>query len=126
MKPLLPIFIAALFAASCQGPAAEDVALCRDTIQRLCAQPVCDEVTTTLAVPPTADCQATLQARTGCGADDFAFGAANAPTRERFLDCRVPLMRNGNTVGTPPACDDVFEAFDRCPDFASFFGGRPE
>ena len=111
---LLPGLV--LGAAACEGPSAPDVAVCRDTIERLCAPPPCGAVN----APQPAQCQSQLLAQTGCGADDFTF---QSPDRERFLRCRLPLLRAGPSPEDHPACDDVTEVFDRCPDVKAFFLG---
>lgn len=115
--------IVLLFSAlcACAGPEAPDSAVCADVIERLCAQPVCAAVTRELDL--TGSCEPTLFANTGCGSEDFAF---TTPTRERFLACRLPLLRAGAERGQPPACDDVDEAFGQCPDVVTFLnGGAP-
>lgn len=112
------IFFLALFAA-CAGPPAPDAALCADYIQRLCAAPVCEAVTRELAV--TADCEATLLANTRCDDPAFAF---SSPSRERVLECRMPLLREGDTRGQHPACEDVSESLTACPDLVRFLNGE--
>lgn len=120
MKPvaLLSFFLAL---TACHGPAADDSAVCQDVIVRLCSNPRCEVVTQSLNV--TNACIDELQVRTGCANVDFAFGENGAPTRERFLECRVPIIRAGDSKQTAPLCDDVSEAFDRCDDMVRFFKG---
>ncbi len=110
--------VAALFAA-CAGPPASDAEVCRDLVRRLCLPERCSIVDSELSVG--SDCEATLLARTGCGDDDFQF---SEPSRPRFLECRLPLLRRGAHVEQHPACEDVEESFDRCPDVVRFLGGR--
>ncbi len=118
MRLALPTALVLLCA--CQGPPAPDAALCRDVIQRLCLSPVCGVTQTQLQ--PGDSCDATLTARTGCGNDDFAF---TTPTRDRFLECRLPLVRLSTSHLVPPGCDNVAEMFSSCPDVVRFFGGTP-
>lgn len=103
----------------CVGPAAPDPDLCRDTIHRLCLPPVCADVTGRVAVD-AGTCEETLLTRTGCGSDGFKFVT---PTRERFIECRVPLVRAGVERDTAPDCNDVLDAFNACPDLVHFLGG---
>jgi len=72
-------------------------------------------------LPPGLDCEATLLARTGCGAEEFTF---SSPTRERVLDCREPLIRVGTTTERPPSCEDTFQFVVDCPDVMTFFRGE--
>lgn len=119
MRRLLPVIF--LLVVDCAGPEASDSALCQDVVTRLCRSPVCESVPQRLSVE-AATCQETLLARTGCGADSFAF---TTPSRVQFLDCRVPLLRQGASQGVSPSCADVDELFLDCPDVVRFFGGRP-
>jgi hypothetical protein len=105
----------------CAGPEAPDAAVCQDVVTRLCRGPVCESVTGRLSVD-AATCQETLLARTGCGRDSFAF---ETPSRVQFLDCRVPLLRQGASQSVRPSCADVDELFLDCPDVVRFFGGTP-
>ena len=117
-----PILLAAL-AVACAGPEAPDAAVCQDSIHRLCLAPVCSRVVDTLAVTGDASCETTLLQRTGCGDAAFTF---TTPTRERFLECRSPLLRGGPDRNDRATCADVEESFDRCPDVVTFFnGGTP-
>lgn len=118
MRLALPT--ACLLLAACQGPPAPDAALCRDVISRLCLGPVCD--VTTQQLRPGDACQDTLTARTGCGNDDFTF---TTPTRDRFLECRQPLVRLSSSHLVPPGCENVAEMFSSCPDVVKFYGGSP-
>ncbi len=105
---------------ACSGPAAPDAALCQDVITRMCLARTCPDVSDQLALG-TNDCEATLLERTGCGADDFAF---SEPTRERILSCRLPLVRQSTDPNRAPACEDVAEVVQSCPDVINFLGGR--
>lgn len=118
MRPFLPL-VAAVALGACGGPPAPDVALCRDAIDRLCAQPRCPRVD---ALAVGADCVATLLSRSGCGDDAFTFTAIS---RARFLECRAPLVRASAAAGARAACPDVDEAFDRCPEMGELFGRGP-
>ena len=121
MASILRLFVLssmAILASACAGEPAPDPILCRDTIDRLCPASPCASVNSLL--PPGANCRATLLQRTGCGADAFAF---TAPTRERFLECREPLVRRSAAVGATATCAEVEEAFGNCPDFVEFLGG---
>ena len=116
---VLGVVVGAAFA--CQGPPAEDAAICQDIVNRLCAEPLCDVVTEELKVG--ASCLDDLAARAGCGSEGFAFGEQGRPTRERILECRLPLVRGGDSTTRAPTCDQVEESFLRCPDFLRFFDG---
>lgn len=107
--------------AGCVGPPAPDAELCRDVIVRLCAEPPCVSAATRLALPAM-DCEATLEARAGCGATDFAF---TTPTRERVLECRLPLVRESPDRSAHPSCEYVDETVRNCPDLVVFLGGTP-
>lgn len=104
---------------ACSGPEAPDAAVCRDVVTRLCQTSACPGVAEQL--PPGLDCEATLLARTGCGAEEFTF---SSPTRERVLDCREPLIRVGTTTERPPSCEDTFQFVVDCPDVMTFFRGE--
>lgn len=107
--------------AACSGPPAPDAALCQDVVTRLCLTSACPGVSAQLS--PGLDCEATLLERTGCEAEDFAF---STPTRERFLTCREPLLRQGITTEQAPACSDTLEFLSECQDVVGFFrGGQP-
>lgn len=110
--------MAVLLLSSCVGPEAPDAAVCRDLIHRLCLMPVCSPVV--LFITPGNSCDATLLANTGCLAEDFVF---TSPTREKFLSCRVPVIRGAANVEAHPACTDVSESFERCPDVVRFLSG---
>ncbi|MCP3139173.1 hypothetical protein [Pyxidicoccus xibeiensis] len=107
--------------AACSGPDAPDAAVCQDVVIRLCQTAACPGVSDGLGVP--IPCESTLLERTGCGAEEFTF---STPTRERFLDCREPLLSRGTTTERPPACEDTTRLLTTCPDVADFFrGGQP-
>ena len=109
-----------LLGLSCVGPEAPDVAICRDVIQRLCNPPRCSS-TSVLNIDTA--CDITLQQRTGCDNDDFAF---SAPTRDRVLECRVGLVRAGTNTSTHPDCLDVDTMLTECPDVTRWLQGvRP-
>src|SRR5687767_13582951 len=101
--------------AGCNGEPAPDAAVCRDFIHRICIAPICEVVTQSLT--PGESCDEDLIARTGCGADDFAFAAFS---RDRFLECRLPLMRAGASREAKPSCDDVEQSQEICPDVWAF------
>ncbi|MGQ0503895.1 MAG: hypothetical protein ACT4TC_01095 [Myxococcaceae bacterium] len=110
-----------LFTA-CSGPLASDAAICRDWIARVCAAPRCEQVTISLEVGD--DCSEVLLARSGCAAEGFTFTSV---MRERFLNCRLPLLRGGRTEPVAPDCIDLSQAFDQCTDVTRIFadGGTP-
>ncbi|MFL5349058.1 MAG: hypothetical protein ACJ8AT_30025 [Hyalangium sp.] len=105
---------------ACSGPAAPDAALCQDVITRMCLARPCPGVNEQLALGNN-DCQSTLLARTGCGAEEFAF---SEPSRDRILSCRLPLVRQSTDPNRAPACEDVAEVLQSCPDVINFLGGR--
>jgi hypothetical protein len=106
---------------SCSGPAASDAALCRDVAHRLCIPPICDEVTTKFAI--VGDCETFMVAHAACGDETFMF---KPPLdRDTFLNCRLPLLRNGDNVDTAPDCLDVGQTFDACPALVQLYGGTP-
>ncbi len=119
-SPVRSILAAVLLLSGCEGPEAPDAAVCRDVITRLCLGPVCGVVEAQLRVDAMT-CEATLTARTGCGSDAFGFAA---PSRAQFLDCRVPLLRQGSSTRVKSSCDDVAQAFTACPELVTFFGGQ--
>jgi hypothetical protein len=104
-----------VLAAACNGPPAPDAAVCQDFIHRICIQPICSAVTSNIIL--TGDCETTLLARTGCSADSFTF---TTPDRDRFLACRLPLLRAGDAPDTPPNCDDVQDVMTTCLDVVNF------
>jgi hypothetical protein len=116
--PPLLLLAASLGTAACYGPEAPDADVCADYIHRVCLPPRCAEVDTRLNVGAT--CEAVLLQRTACSNPEFAF---TAPTRERFLECRVPLLRQGASREQHPACTDVVESLDTCPELVSFLNG---
>lgn len=106
-----------LACGACVGPPAPDAAICRDVIHRICLTPRCSS---TSALNVTTGCDQELQQRTGCDSDDFEF---TAPTRERVLECRLPLLRSGNNTETHPDCLDVDQLLSECPDVTRFLQG---
>ena len=115
------LFLLGLLAlAACSGPDAPDAAVCEDMIHRLCHAPLCPNVATTFNV--SADCDATLLARSGCGAPGFQF---TTPSRQRVLDCRAPLLRNGDGTNDVASCSDIDDTL-ACQDVVSLLnGGAP-
>lgn len=117
------VFWPLLCLAACSGPDAPDAAVCQDVVTRLCQTSACPGVAERL--PQDRACEPALLERTGCGAEDFAF---SVPSREKVLDCRVPLTRRGTSTERPPLCEDVSEFLASCPDVADFYfggGGAP-
>jgi hypothetical protein len=113
---LLPL----LALLACVGPPASDGELCHDTLQRLCQARACPGASESLALPAE-DCAGQLAARTGCAGEGFSF---TTPTRERFLVCRTPLVRTSTQVGATPACEEVAEVVEECPDVVAFLKGE--
>jgi hypothetical protein len=113
------VFLALVLLAACSGPEAPDAALCRDVIHRICRPALCSVVTDKLGVGN--DCEATLTGRTGCDVDTFAF---TTPSRARVLDCRDPLLRNGDGVDDVASCQDIADTLS-CADLVTFLGGTP-
>lgn len=109
-----------IWVSACSGPPAPDSALCQDVITRMCLSRTCEGVNEQLALG-SMDCQSTLEERTGCGAEEFAF---STPSRERVLRCRLPLVRQGTDPNKAPRCEDVDEVLEDCPDLTGFLGGR--
>ncbi len=105
---------------SCAGPDAPDVAVCRDLVRRVCVAPRCAEVVAALGVDE--GCEAVTLSRTGCDSEAFVFGSF---TRERALECRLPLIRSGNDDASAPSCAEIEEAFTRCPELPAFLGAKP-
>ena len=118
MARLAPLFL--LWLVSCSGPPAGDGAVCRDVIHRLCNQPRCAQVEAALGV--TDNCEPITLDRTGCTTDDFGF---STPSRDHFLSCRIPLLRNGTWVEAIPDCNDVTDFLTGCPDVVNFLKGVP-
>lgn len=116
MRAAISLFV--LLLLSCQGPDAPDVAVCRDYIHRLCLPMVCSPVVTLF--PNSTNCESSLQTVTGCSAEEFVF---TSPTRARFLNCRLALLRAGDSVEAHPNCEDVAESFERCPDVVKMLKG---
>jgi hypothetical protein len=107
-------------AAGCNGPPAPDGAVCEDFIHRFCIQPLCPPVA---VLVPSGDCETVLLSQTGCSNPGFTFTTI---TRDRFLSCRLPLLRAGSSSETPPNCDDVQDIFNTCPDVIAFLKGTPD
>lgn len=107
------------FVLACTGPEAPDDALCQDVITRMCLARTCEGVNEALGLG-SQDCQATLLGRTGCWAEDFTF---SEPSRERILHCRLPLVSQSTDPGRAPACEDVAQVMQTCPDVIDFLGG---
>ncbi|HEY8206820.1 MAG TPA: hypothetical protein VIG99_05015 [Myxococcaceae bacterium] len=118
---LAGVFGAAAIAAGCSGPPAPDAAICRDVIHRLCLPQRCTAVTLTLEVNDS--CEADLLARTHCSRDDFEF--PDPPGRDRVLDCRLPLLREGLGSEQHPACPDVTDMLEVCPDLVAWLKEGP-
>lgn len=108
-----------LLLASCAGQPAPDSELCRDLAERVCSMPPCGSATLQLNLP-TDDCVNTVVVRAGCADPAFAF---TTPSRERILDCRLPLVRESDARGAHPRCEYVDEALRNCPDLATFLRG---
>lgn len=107
-----------LLALGCEGPPAPDGAVCRDFIHRVCIQPICPSVQA--LIPGAQSCAEQLETKAGCLTDEFQF---SSPTRERFLSCRLALLRESPNVEAHPSCDDVAEMFTRCPDVVRMLQG---
>lgn len=116
------VFWPLLCLVACSGPDAPDAAVCRDVITRLCQAATCPGVAERL--PSDEACEPALLARTGCGAEDFAF---SVPSRQEVLDCREPLLEESPTSDIPPTCEDATRLLRECPAVADFFigGGQP-
>lgn len=115
------VVLVVLLSSACVGPDAPDVEVCRDVIERFCAAGSCTSLSTRLSLP-TMDCVSTLEQRTGCSKPDFLF---STPDRATVLNCRLPLVRAGETRGTVPSCDDADETVRNCPSLVTFLGGTP-
>ena len=119
VRAALPLLLSL---SACVGPPAPDPELCRDVIERVCAsRSGCSPATTRLNLPAE-DCVATLATRAGCDAAEFTF---TTPSRDRVLECRLPLVRESTTRGAAPSCDYVDETLRLCPDLVTFLGGTP-
>jgi len=103
--------------AACSGPDAPDVAVCRDMIHRLCLPTLCTATSTTFAVAEST-CEADLLSRSGCDVDTFTF--PDPPGRQRMLECRLALLRVGDSPEQHPDCADVGDFVTICGDVASF------
>ncbi len=110
--------LSCLSLSACMGPPAPDVDVCRDAIHRLCIPDVCPSVVPLFSID---SCETTLRANTGCGSDTFTF---TTPTREKFIDCRIALLRAGENSEVHPDCDDVAATFEACPEIARFYAGK--
>ncbi|MGV3619179.1 MAG: hypothetical protein ACO1OB_00100 [Archangium sp.] len=119
MKLRSVMFVGAVLSSACVGPEAPDVELCRDIIGRLCLQPYCAGAQSRLNLPAE-NCEVELRTRTGCGEETFTF---ETPTRQRVLECRLPLVRDSSNRSAAPRCDYVDETLRNCPDLVSFLGG---
>lgn len=122
MFSLVRVALLLLSLSACVGPPAPDSELCRDVIERVCASRSGCSIAATRLDLPAEDCVATMAARTGCDVADFAF---SSPSRDRVLECRLPLVRETTTRGAAPSCDFIDETFRLCPDLVTFFGGKP-
>lgn len=107
-----------LILAACQGPDAPDSAVCRDFIHRVCIAPVCPAVVSLF--PAGVSCEATLQTTSGCINEDFAF---TTPTRDRFLSCRLVLLRGDEGAQAHPDCQQLSDAFGHCADVVRMIQG---
>lgn len=107
---------------ACAGPPAPDGAICRDMIHRICIPPKCSSVSNLNLDGGTgnASCESILQVRTGCDSDDFEF---TTPSRDRVLECRVPLLRAGKDIEQHPDCLDVDQLIYECQDVTRFLQG---
>jgi hypothetical protein len=121
MRAWLTGMLGAAIAAGCSGPPAPDGEICKDVIHRLCLPELCPAAVVALGVG--ANCEADLLARTRCYADDYAFPESLG--RERVLDCRRPLLREGLELERHPACQDVADVMDFCPDVVAWLTETP-
>jgi hypothetical protein len=64
---------------------------------------------------------ATVTTRAGCG---FDFTFTDRMARARWLDCRLPLVRETDVRGAAPRCEYVDESLRNCPDMVSFLRGE--
>jgi hypothetical protein len=103
------------------GPAAPDDELCRDVIERVCAANTCGSAVLQLSLPAE-DCVTTVATRSGC--NDLSFTFAAPLTRTRWIDCRLPLVRESEIRGAAPRCEYVDETIRNCPDVVSFLRGQ--
>lgn len=115
------LLLMVLAVLGCDGPAASEGALCRDVAERLCIAPVCTSVTQAFA--PRNDCVLQLETHAGCISDDFSW--PSPLTRDRVLECRLPLVRVSSSQKVAPGCDNVAESLRACPDLVRFYGGTP-
>jgi hypothetical protein len=104
--------------SSCVGPPAPDVAICRDLIHRITLSPRCSS--TAVLNLPDQGAESALLVRTTCQDDAFEF---STPSRDRVLECRAPLVRNGIATDTHPDCLDVDQLLTECPDVTRFLQG---
>lgn len=115
------LFFFPLLLTACVGPPAPDAELCRDVIGRLCAARTCSTVEARLT-PPEVGCELELERRSGCDDPSFQF---TSPSRERVLECRLPLVRESDNRAATPSCEFVDESLRVCPDLVSLLGGKP-
>ncbi|MFT3714114.1 MAG: hypothetical protein QM817_41155 [Archangium sp.] len=106
--------------SSCTGPAAPDDELCRDVIERVCAANMCTAAAAQFMLPAE-DCVSTVATRTGCNELTFTF--TEPLTRARWLDCRLPLVRESEIRSAAPRCEYVDESVRNCPDLVTFLRG---
>lgn len=121
MRAWLVGTLGAAIAAGCSGPPAPDDAVCKDLIHRLCQPEPCFVAINALNLGT--NCEADLLARTRCYDPDFTF--PDPPGRDRVLECRRPLLREGLEWDQHPACADVADLIDFCPDVVSWLTETP-
>lgn len=107
-----------LVLSGCVGQPAPDVEVCRDFVHRLCIPAVCPEVSS--LVPAGKSCELKLLETTGCALETFAF---KSPTRDRFLSCRMALLKAGENSEQHPDCADVSASFAQCPEVVRMLQG---
>jgi len=117
---LVGMSIAAI-AAGCSGPPAPDAEVCKDLVHRLCAPAPCFVAINALNLGT--NCEADLLARTRCDDPDFTF--PDPPGRDRVLECRRPLLREGLELDRHPSCVDVQDMLDFCPDVVAWLTESP-
>jgi len=111
------LVVSMLGVAACVGPPASDAALCRDVAHRICNSDCALQRNQISA--PSKDCEATLNARTGCDDENFMFDS-----RYNFISCRAPLVRAGDDVDVPPNCEDIDDMYRACPSTVAFYSPR--
>jgi hypothetical protein len=119
MRAWLAVTMAAAIAAGCAGPPAPDAEVCNDLIHRVCLPQICPAAAAALAV--TSTCELALQDRTRCDDPEFVFPESLG--RQRVLDCRRPLLREGLARDQHPSCQDVQDLLDFCPDVVAWLNG---